>query len=112
VGVAAYNRGSRNISRQAEAELAAVQNNQDAKARLWRALLERGCILTFEGAQGAVVTAGPNRTATGTGPAFSLYRDGGAQRWRGAWFGSAWATALLIVEHAGRKRPVRIVERR
>lgn len=90
----------------------AKARTNEAKAQLWESLLERGAILTFEGAGGAVITAGPNHTATGTGPAFSLYREQGDTKWRGSWEGSAWGIALRIVDHVGRKAPIKISQGR
>lgn len=91
--------------------LAAARTNE-ARAVLWEKALNAGLILTFRTNDGAVLTAGPNHTATGTGPAFSVYREQGEYRWRGAWEGDAYQMAHRIVSHVGRKSPVRVVQGR
>lgn len=109
MGVRAYNRGTKLVGRQISLLTMGVANQLDAKAALWERVLLDGGIMTFHCADGAVLTAGPNRTATGTGPAFSCYRESGSPQWRGSWFGGARAVALRIVQHAGRLSPVAVV---
>lgn len=108
MGIAAYNRGSKGISRFYDDIQAAKDLTNTARARLWLSLLARGAILTFRGNDGSVITAGPHQTATGVPPHFSLYREGGGLKYRGAWFESVWAIALRIIENVGRRAPVRI----
>jgi hypothetical protein len=107
MGAAAYNRGSRRISAEIQAEIDVSRATNDARALLWRDLLDRGLILSFRVAGGAIVTAGPHHEATGR-IRWSMYREEGDPKWRGSWIGSSWSIALLIVEHAGRKRPYKV----
>ncbi len=104
---AAYNRGTRAIVDEATRRIEASRATNDARALLWRDLLEQGIIMHFIGAGGATVTCGPHITATG-GSQFSAYRDGGDSRWRGVHIGSAWSVALFLIDNIGRARPYKV----
>lgn len=106
MGIRAYNRGSRLLADEATRLIEASQATNDARARLWRDLLQMGAILHFRCPNGETVTAGPHVVAVGPA-SFSAYRDG-TSRWCGFHIGSAWGVALFILEHVGRARPFRV----
>lgn len=107
MGAAAYSRGSRVLQEQISWELSSRRNTLEAKAQLWRKLLAAGVILHFRCGDGAALTAGPYCTAVPQ-PAkrYLLIRWGG--KWACEVDGSAWSTALLIIEHVGRSAPYEI----
>ena len=109
MGVAAYNRGTRLLAQQIDRITQATVRSNEARALLWRDLLQEGLIMFFRAPGGAVITVGPNKTATGDGPRFALYRDGGDRRFRGASFCTTpWAMAMEIIDNVGRARPYRV----
>lgn len=110
MGIAAYNRGSRLIADQVTRQIEASRATNDLRVLLWTDCLEKGVILSFRGAGGAIITVGPNKTAVPSRERFALYRDEGDRRWRGSWFFStARSAALHIIEHVGRARPYKVV---
>lgn len=116
MGIAAYNRGSKLTRTNISEVIHGSQARADIRARLWADALELGAILSFNGAGGAVIVAGPDiRAVPSQGgiariQGFAMHRYGGDAIWRGSWESrSAWETALRVVEHVGRVRPFRIV---
>lgn len=105
MGKAATVRGDRAIAREVDRMIEASRATNEARALLYRDVLSRGCVLTFKANDGAAVTAGPYQRAAGGG-IFAGFRYGG--RFAGEHEGSAWGTALWLVEQIGRKRPVRV----
>ncbi len=77
---------------------------------IYRDVLSMGVIMTFRGAQGAVITVGPNKTAMPCRDRFACYREEGDPRWREAkFFADPLSAARWIVEHVGRARPYKVV---
>lgn len=109
MGIAAYNRGSRLTRNNIDAIIHASQARADIRARLWADALDLGAILSFNGAGGAVIVAGPNIVSVGP-HGFAMHRYGGDTIWRGSWTSrTSWGTAIRIIEHVGRVRPFRVV---
>lgn len=104
MGIAAYNRGTADIMRQADRACAEVRNTLDAKAALWADLARAGRILTFRN-DGRAVTFGPYQLADGSRE-FAAIEHGG--RRRECRQHSARAAAQMLVSWVGRLRPVSV----
>jgi len=104
MGIAAYNRGTAAMNRDADAACREVRNTMDAKARLWANLAAAGRILTFR-VDGRAVTFGPYQLADGSRE-FAAIEHGG--RRRECVQRLPWHAACVLVSWVGRLRPVSI----
>jgi hypothetical protein len=109
MSTAAYNRGTRAMAREFDAIISGTRATLEARAQLWRDLLDAGWVLTWIAGDGAAVVAGPLQFAvpSNKNPTTGVRRIGG--RWAFDREGKAWTCALHVIEHVGRARPVRAI---
>lgn len=106
MGAAQHRRGSRLISRSTDEAASGKRATNEARALLWRSMLDRGCTLTFKANDGGIITAGPYQSAVPERRReYAMFRYGGHMAREH--HDSAWGIALRIVENVGRKKPIK-----
>jgi hypothetical protein len=105
MGVAKENRDRARVQLESSIRNREIQNTELAKAAFWRDLIQAGHVLTFQMANGGLLTAGPYRTATGSAEFASIQQSKHHKR---ETYGSAWGIAIDVIKWCGRVRPIMI----
>jgi hypothetical protein len=87
-----------------DAAIKDIQNTTNARALAWRDLMATGRVLTFDGCNGKIITAGKYHQAVGT-ETYAVFV--GNERHDRLF---PWDAACLIISYCGRKLPKSITE--